>query len=100
MMIIMWQANKFSMQKHNINVLDHSFVCLYMFTEQYLVQLISTSNATILPAPYIVHVQSNKITGYTALGTKQVAWVWNAGDFFAYRLKKKIVPEVEMIIGT
>jgi len=48
----------------------------------------------------MLHIQSDRIVGYTALGTKEVAWIWNIGDFFAYRLLKKIVPEVEIIIGT
>ncbi|XP_065911906.1 uncharacterized protein [Dysidea avara] len=100
---------------HVMSIIYESFSLLFAFKAQttmtswierlndirqhYLVQLISSSNTTIKPAPYVLHVQSDKIIGYTAFGTKEVAWIWNTRDFFAYRLQKKIVPEVEIIIG-
>ena len=67
--------------------------------DYFLVQLITSSNASIKPAPYLLHVQPEKLVGYNTMENNEVAWTWNSTDFLGYRLERKIVPEVEMVIG-
>ena len=72
----------------------------FLFLAYFLVQLITSSNDAIKPAPYLLHIQDEKLVGYNAIGTQEVAWTWKATDFYGFRLKRKIVPEIEIIIGT
>ena len=73
----------------------------FVFLSAYfLVQLITSSNGAITPAPYLLHVQHKKLVGYNAMGNQEVVWTWNSTDFFGFRLKRKIVPEIEIVIGT
>ena len=69
------------------------------FVDYFLVQLITSSNDSIKPAPYLLHVQPKKLVGYNTMGNNEVAWTWNSTDFLGYHLERKIVPEVEMVIG-
>lgn len=70
------------------------------FPDYFLVQLITSSNEAIKPATYLIHVQPKEIIGYNAIGNQEVAWTWSSTDFYGYRLERKVIPEIEIIIGT
>ena len=73
---------------------------MYVFlSDHFLVQLITSSNEAIKPAPYLMHIQPKRIVGYNAIGNQEVAWTWNSTDFYSYQLKKTKFPEVEIVIG-
>ena len=69
------------------------------FLAYFLVQLIRSSNESIRPATYLMQVQPKKIVGYNVIGDQNVVWTWNSTDLYGFRLERKIVPEVEIIIG-
>ena len=66
----------------------------------FLVQLITSSNDAIKPGTYLLHVQHKRLVGYNAMGSQEIAWTWNSTDLYGYRLERKTVPEVEIVIGT
>ena len=86
----------------NCNVCYYNAAVAYQYdflSAYFLVQLIASSNGAITPAPYLLHVQHKKLVGYNAMGNQEVVWTWNSTDFFGFRLKRKIVPEIEIVIG-
>ena len=68
-------------------------------SEYFLVQLITSSNKAIQPATYLIHIQAEKIVGYNAIGNQEVVWTWDSTDLYGYRLERKTIPEVEIVIG-
>ncbi|XP_065898219.1 uncharacterized protein [Dysidea avara] len=67
----------------------------------YLVQLVKSTNEAIKPATYLLQVHSDKITGYRTAhnNLKETAWSWDISTFYAYRVHKLSVTEIEIIIG-
>ena len=80
-------------------VVKHKHSLFYL--EHYLVQLIESTNESIKPATYLLQVHSDKITGYrtTQNDLEDVAWSWDMSTFYAYRVHKRAVQEIEIIIG-
>jgi len=74
---------------------------LYHFIERYLVQLVKSTNQSIKPATYLLQVHSDKITGHrtTCNDLEETAWSWDISTFYAYRVHKRFVTEIEIIIG-
>ena len=67
--------------------------------DYFLVQLITSSNETIKPGTYLIHVQDKKIVGYDAMDHHKMVWTWDSTELYGFRLQKNIVPEIEMVIG-
>ena len=74
---------------------------IFRFLECYLVQLVKSTNEAIKPATYLLQVHSDKITGYRTAhnNLKETAWSWDISTFYAYRVHKLSVTEIEIIIG-
>ena len=76
-------------------------ITLLLFAERYLVQLVKSTNEAIKPATYLLQVHSDKITAYrtTQNNLEEIAWSWDVSTFYAYRVHKRFITEIEIIIG-
>jgi len=63
--------------------------------------LVKSTNEAIKPATYLLQVHSDKITGYrtTRNDLEETAWSWGIPTFYAYRVHKQVITEIEIIIG-
>ena len=85
-----------------VHTILYSIMSLFFcFLERYLVQLVKSTNEAIKPATYLLQVHSDKITGYRTAhnNLKETAWSWDISTFYAYRVHKLSVTEIEIIIG-
>jgi len=66
-----------------------------------LVKLVKSTNEAIKPTTYLLQVLSDKITGYrtTQNNLEEIAWSWDISAFYAYKVHKGFLPEIEIIIG-
>ena len=66
-----------------------------------MVQLVKSTNEAIKPATYLLQVHSDKITGYrtTHNDLEETAWSWDIPTFYAYQVHKRVITEIEIIIG-